>query len=148
VREGKAMKKIVIPALLVVSAAFAPGLQYAVELPERACEIAQEVARPLFWHVWDKLLTHELERGMQPASSGGVASEWQQTLGNGTVVCIVFHVFLKHAFDGVVSVTEKNSSLLVSIPECPIRRTIGKGYSSFLATRLFEAGSKLLRRSS
>jgi hypothetical protein len=142
------MKKILIPALLVVSAAFAPGLRDAVELPERACEIAQEAAGPLFWHLWDKVLTYELERGMRPASSAGVASEWQQTLGNGTVVCIVFHVFLKHAFDGVVSVTEKNNSLLVSIPGRPIRRTIGRGYSSFLATRLVDAGSKLLRRSS
>ena len=142
------MKKLLIPALLVVSAAFAPGLQDAFEFPERACEIAQEVARPLFWHVWDQVLTLELARGMQPASSAGVGSEWAQTLGDGTVVCIVFHVFLKHAFDGVVSVTEKNNSLLVSIPERPIRRTIGRGCSSFLATRLVDAGSKLLRRSS
>ena len=142
------MNKILIPALLVVSAAFAPGLRDAVELPERACEIAQEVGRPLFWHVWDQVLTLELARGMQPASSAGVGSEWAQTLGDGTVVCIVFHVFLKQAFDGVFSVAEKNNSFLVSIPQCPIRRTIGRGCRSFLATRLFDAGSKLLRRSS
>jgi hypothetical protein len=142
------MKKILIPALLVVSAAFVPDLWDAVEFPERACEIAQEVARPLFWQLWDKVLTHELARGMQPASSAGVEPEWQGALGNDAVVCILFHVFLKHAFDGVVSVAEKNNTFLVSIPECPIRRTIGRGCSSFLATRLVVAGSKLLRRSS
>ena len=141
------MKKLLIPALLVVSAAFAPGLRDAFEFPERACEIAQEVARPLFWHLWDKVLTHELAR-VKPATSAGVEPEWQQELDNGAVVCIFFHVFLKHAFDGVVSATGKNSTFLVSIPECPIRRTIGRGCSSFLATRLLDAGSKLLRRSS
>jgi len=142
------MKKLLIPALLVVSAAFAPGLRDAVELPERACEIAQEVARPLFWHLWDKVLTRELARGMQPTSGAGVEPEWQMALRSDAVVCIFFHVFLKHAFDGVVSAAEKNNTFLVSIPECPVRRTIGRGCSSFLTTRLFTAGSKLLRRSS
>ncbi len=142
------MKKLLIPALLVVSAAFVPGLRDAVEFPERACKIAQEVARPLFWHLWDRLLTRELARASQPATREGVEPEWQVALGNGSVVCIFFHVFLKHAFDGVVSAAEKNNTFLASIPECPVRRTIGRGYSSFLTTRLFTAGSKLLRRSS
>jgi hypothetical protein len=141
------MKKILISALLVVSAAFAPGLRDAVEFPERACQIAQEVARPLLWHLWDKLLTRELARATQPATREGVEPGWQMALSNDTVVCIFFHVFLKHAFDGVVSAAEKNNTLLVSIPECPIRRTIGRGCSSFLASRVFNAGSKLLRRS-
>jgi hypothetical protein len=142
------MKKILIPALLVVSAAFAPGLPDAAEFPEHACEIAQEVARPLFWHLWDKLITRELARGIQPATREGVEPEWQGALSNDTVVCIFFQVFLKHAFDGVVSVAEKNSTFLVSIPQSPIRRTIGRGFSSFLTTRVFITGSKLLRRSS
>ena len=66
------MKKLLIPALLVVSAAFVPGLRDAVEFPERACEIAQEVARPLFWHLWDRLLTRELARASQTAASVGM----------------------------------------------------------------------------
>ena len=137
------MQKILIPALLVVSAAFASGMRDAVEFPERACEIAQEVARPLFWHLWDKLLAPELERGIQPATSAGVEPEWQGALSKDAVVCLFFHVFLKHAFDGVVSAAEKNNTFLVSIPEGPIRRMIGRGCSSCLATRLFAAGSKL-----
>ena len=63
------MKKILIPALLVVSAAFAPGLRDAVEFPERACEIAQEVARPLFWHVWDELLNRQIAHWTKPAAN-------------------------------------------------------------------------------
>ncbi len=142
------MKKLLIPALLVVSAAFAPGLRDAFEFPDRACEIAQEVARPLFWHLWDKLLTRELAHGMQPASNAGAEPGWQQALGSDAVVCIFFHVFLRHAFDGVVTAAEKNSTFLVSIPECPVRRTIGRGFSTGLTARLVVAGSKLLRRSS
>jgi hypothetical protein len=138
------MKKILIPALLVVSAAFAPGVRDGVEFPERACELAQDLARPLFWHLWDKLLAHELARGIRPATSAGVEPEWQEALGNDAVVCIFFHVFLKHAFDGVVSAAEKNNTFLVSIPEGPIRRTIGRGFCrACLATRLLAAGSKL-----
>jgi hypothetical protein len=137
------MKTILIPALLVVSAAFAPAMRDAVEFPERACEVVQKAAAPLFWHLWDKLLTHELARGIQPAISAGAELEWQGALSNDAVVCIFFHVFLKHAFDGVVSAAEKNNTFLVSIPEFPIRRTIGRGCSSCLATRLLAAGSKL-----
>jgi hypothetical protein len=141
------MKKILISALLVISAAFAPGLPDAVKFPERACEIAQEVARPLFWFLWDKLITHELARAIQPATPEGAEPEWQGALSNGAVVCIFFHVFLNHAFDAV-SVAEKNNTFLVSIPQSPIRRTIGRGFSSFLTTRGVITGSKLLRRSS
>ena len=80
------MKKLLIPALLVVSAAFAPGLQDAFEFPERACEIAQEVARPLFWHLWDKLLTRELAHGISQqvtqAQSRDGNRRWVATLSS------------------------------------------------------------------
>jgi hypothetical protein len=136
------MKKILIHALLVVSS-FAPGLRDTIEFPERACEVAQKAAAPLFWHLWDKLLTHELARGIQPVPSAGVEMEWQGALRNDAVGCVFFHVFLKQALDGVVSAAEKNNTFLVSIPEFPIRRTIGRGCSACLATRLLAAGSKL-----
>jgi len=137
------MKKILITALLVVSAAFAPGTRDAVEFPERGREIAQEVATPVFWHLWDKLLAHELARGIQSGTSAGAEPEWQGALSKDDVVCIFFRVFLKHGFDGVISAAEKNNTFLVSIPELPIRRSIGRGCSSCLATRLLAAGSKL-----
>jgi hypothetical protein len=137
------MKTILIHALLVVSAAFAPGMRDAIEFPERACEVAQTGAAPLFWHLWDKLLTRELARGIRPAPSASAEMEWQGALSNDTVVCIFFHVFLKHAFDGGVSATQKNNTFLVSIPELPIRRTIGRSCSSCLASRLLAAGSEL-----
>jgi hypothetical protein len=112
------MKTILIHALLVVSAAFAPGVRDAIEFPERTCEVAQTAAVPLFWHLWDKLLTHELARGIRQAPSADAEMEWQGALSNDAFVC-------------------------VSIPEFPIRRTIGRSCSSCLATRLLAAGSKL-----
>jgi hypothetical protein len=117
------MKKILIPALLVVAAAFAPGLRGALEFPERACEVAQEIARPLFWHLWDVLLTRELARGTQTAAAGN-QSAWQMAVGKEGAVCFLFHVILKHAFAGAVSATGKNNTFFVSIPQALIRRTV------------------------
>jgi hypothetical protein len=139
------MKKILIPALLVVSAAFAPGLRDAFEFPERACRVAQEIASPLFWHLWDMLLTRELARGRQAASAGD-EPEWQPALGKEGVVCIFLHVFLKHAFDGALSVAKKNDTFLVSIPGSLIRRTVERGLNSFPNTRQLNAESKFARR--
>ena len=65
------MKKILIPALLVVSAVFAPGLRNAVEFPDRTCEVVQSVVAPLFWHLWDELLNREIARLTQPLTPGG-----------------------------------------------------------------------------
>jgi hypothetical protein len=142
------MKKLLIPALLVVSAAFAPGLWDTVEFPDRACEIAQEVARPLLWHLWDQMLSHELARAAQPQARAALEPGLAPALVSDTVVCILFHVFLKHAFDGVVSAAEKNNTFIVSISQGPVRRTIGRGFGSILITRWFATGSILLRRSS
>jgi hypothetical protein len=120
------MKKILIPALLVVSAAFAPGVRDAVELPERACEIAQEVARPLFWHVWDELLNRQIAQWTKPAANGGEVPDWRPGLPTDAVACIFFHVFLKHAFDRALSMTEKKDTLVVSISGQVVRRTVGQ----------------------
>jgi hypothetical protein len=122
------MKKILIPALLVVSAAFAPGLRNAVEFPDRTCEVAQSVVAPLFWHLWDELLNREIARLSQPLAPGGEALGWQPGLPNNTVVCIFFHVFLKHAFDRALTRAEKNDTFLVSIPEGFVRRPVERQF--------------------
>jgi hypothetical protein len=122
------MKKILIPALLVVSAAFAPGLRNAVEFPDRTCEVAQSVVAPLFWHLWDELLNREIARLSQPLAPGGEALGWQPGLPNNTVVCIFFHVFLKHVFDHALTRTEKNDTFLVSIPEGFVRRPVERQF--------------------
>src|ERR1700733_16085069 len=108
------MKKTLIPALLVVSAAFTPCLRNAVGLPDRVCQVAGEVAEPLFWHLWDRLLTHELARGAESVGRSD-ASSWPRVLRQEAVICIVVHIILKHAFDGSLSVGKENSPFSVSI---------------------------------
>ena len=119
------MKKILIPALLVVSAAFTPFLRNTFAVPKRACEIAQAVAAPLFWHLWDELLDREIARWTKPTTNGDVL-DWRPGLPNDTVACIFFHVFLKHAFDRALSMTEKNDAFLASISQQVVRRTVQK----------------------
>jgi len=121
------MKKILIAALLVVSAALAPGLRNAVEFPDRSCEVAQSVAAPLFWRLWDELLDREIARLTQPLTRGEVMA-WQPGLPNNTVVCIFFHVFLKHVFDHALTRAEKNDTFLVSIPEGFVRRPVERQF--------------------
>lgn len=120
------MKKALIPALLVVSAAFTPCLRNALELPDRVCQVAQEVAAPLFWHLWDKLLTRELARAAQGVGRSD-ASSWPPVLRQDAVICIVFHIILKHAFNGPLSVGKENNSFSVSISSALIRCTIERG---------------------
>jgi hypothetical protein len=122
------MKKILIPALLVVSAVFAPGLRNAVEFPDRTCEVVQSVVAPLFWHLWDELLNRQIARLTQPLTPGGELLAWQPPLPNSAVVCIFFHVFLKHVFDHALTRTEKNDTFLVSIPEGFVRRPVERQF--------------------
>jgi hypothetical protein len=121
------MKKILIPALLVVSAAFAPCLRNAAEFPDRACEVAQEVAQPLFWHLWDRLLTGELAQGTG-RSERNESESWQAALHQDAVVCILFHIILKHVFDRSLLGAKENSSRSMSISSIFIRRTIEREF--------------------
>ena len=123
------MKKTLIPALLVVCAAFTPCLRNAVELPDRVCQVAEEVAEPLFWHLWDKLLARELPRGAEGVGRRD-ASRWPVVLSQDTVICVVFHIILKHVFDGSLSVGKENNPFSVSISSALIRRTIERGFCS------------------
>jgi hypothetical protein len=121
------MKKKLIPALLVVSAAFVPGLRNAVGFPDRVCEVAQEAARPLFWHLWDRLLARELAGGTEDR----VRSEeptWHAALPKDVVACILLDIILKHAFDGSLSVGEENNLFSVSISSALIRRTVERKF--------------------
>jgi hypothetical protein len=122
------MKKILIPALLVVSAALAPGVRNAVEFPDRTCEVAQSVIAPMFWHLWDELLNREIARLTQPLTPGGEALGWGPGLPDNTVECIFFHVFLKHVFDHALTRAEKNDTFLVSIPEGFVRRPVERKF--------------------
>jgi len=123
------MKNLLISALFVVSTAFTPCLRNAVEFPDRASEAACEIAKPLFWHLWDELLHREIAGALQPTANAGEESEWQVKFCADIVVCIVVHLFLKHARDASLSVAERDDTLLVSISRNFIRRTTERQFS-------------------
>jgi hypothetical protein len=129
-KEGRTMKKTLIPAFLVISAAFSPCQRNAVEFPDRVCEVVQEVARPLFWHLWDRMLTREVAQGTG-RSARNESSIWQAALHQDAVVCIFFHIILKHAFDRSLSVAKENSSSSLSISTAFIRRTVEREFLPF-----------------
>lgn len=71
------MKKALIPALLVVSAAFAPCLRSALKFPSRASRVASDLASPLCWRLWDELLAPKLAHWAQTASQDRTESGWR-----------------------------------------------------------------------
>jgi hypothetical protein len=121
------MKKTLIPALLVVSAAFAPFLRNAVEFPDRVGEVVQEVARPVFWHLWDQLLTREIAQRIEGDTRADEAG-WHAGLQHNVVACIFFQIVLKHAFDGSLTVAKENNPNFVSISSALVRRMVGREF--------------------
>jgi hypothetical protein len=104
------MKKALIAALLVVSAAFAPCLPNVAEFPDPTSELARATASPLFWQFWDEPLSRELAQWIQTASDDGQESEWPPELLN-ALMCLYFQVFLKYALEGSLSAAGKNDRI-------------------------------------
>jgi len=150
------MKKTLITTLLAISAAFAPGvpscLPSALDVPERASQLAQAAASPLFWQLWDEVLTRSLAHLTEMQSSApsvtaqpvaGQTSaarsatqtvtqtvtvpEWQPESEADVVACFVFHVVLKHALDSCLSAAQKTGASVMSISWHLVRRTIERG---------------------
>ena len=91
------MKRGLIAALLVVSAAFAPCSPNVAEFPDRTSDLAR--ASRVFWQFWDELLCRELVRWTQTVSDDGQQSESFPESRN-ALMCLFFNVFLKYPFDG------------------------------------------------
>jgi hypothetical protein len=97
------MKKALIAALLVVSAAFAPCFPNVADLPDRTSELARAAASPLFWQFWDELLSRELAQWTKTVSDDDQQSEWPPEFRS-ALTCLFFQVFLKPVFEGSLSV--------------------------------------------
>jgi hypothetical protein len=96
------MKKTLLSALLMVSAAFASCLGNAVNVQDRAYEITREIAAPLFWHLWDEFLRRELIRGARSAANVSEEASWRPQAPAEAVGCVL--LLLRNAFDSVLSV--------------------------------------------
>ena len=57
------MKRILIIAVLVMTAAAAPGFRYVSQALCCVCETAGAVASPLLWHLADEILPYAIARG-------------------------------------------------------------------------------------
>ena len=121
------MKKTLILALFVVSAALAPCVRRAIELPYRVSDAASAFASPLFWHLCDELLAREVAQSGRTASGVGEALDWRPESGSDAVACLFFQILLRHAFDGSLSVAEKKDDAALSIPQYLVRHTVESG---------------------
>lgn len=117
------MKKALIPAVLIVAAAFTPPLRNALD---GAADVACAVVCPLFWHLWDELLDQQLARWTPPLVTGHGS---QPQPGNDTLVCLLVQLVLDRAFDGSRFISTRNNPSVVSIPQNVARRNI-KGRKS------------------
>lgn len=57
------MKRVLIIAVLVMTAAAAPGFRYVAEAMCCVCETAGAVASPLLWHLAEEILPYAIARG-------------------------------------------------------------------------------------
>jgi hypothetical protein len=57
------MKKVLIVAVLVMTAAAAPGFRYVAQAVGCVCETAGAVVSPLFWHLANEILPYAIARG-------------------------------------------------------------------------------------
>lgn len=117
------MKKALIVALLVVSAAFAPCLPNVAEFPDPTSELARATASLLFWQFWHEPLSRELAQWIQTASNDGQESEWPPELLN-ALMCLYFQVFLNTRSKDPYPPRGKMTGFVVSIPKSVIRRTV------------------------
>ena len=118
------MKKGLIITLLVASAALASRVGSALDSQPEGCKAIMIVASPIFWRVWDALLTHELAQFTQAARDAGIHLEWQPELRNHALTCFFLHVVLERAFEGLLPNPQQKNNLLVSIWGDVIRRTV------------------------
>lgn len=77
------VKKALIAALLVVSPAFVPCLSNVTDFPDRTSELAHAAASPLFWQLWDELLSRGLAQWTKTVSDDDQQSEWPPRISQG-----------------------------------------------------------------
>ena len=115
------MKKALVTAVLLATAAMTPcftSVLGVIDIPSRASDLACAAASPVFWHIYDEVLTRALTRitvdSTQPAAQRASQAD--------TVVCVFVQIVLSHAIDG--SLTAGQKSEVVSIPTPLIRRVV------------------------
>jgi hypothetical protein len=90
------MKRILIVAVLVMTAAAAPGFRYVAQEMGCICETAGAVASPLFWHLANEILPYAIVRG---ASQNGFTvtdeAKWRAVFAAGDLLYAVLPQLLR-----------------------------------------------------
>jgi hypothetical protein len=113
------MKKALISTVLLATAAIAPcftSVLSAIDIPSRASDLACAVASPVFWHIYDEVLTRAVA-GIATDTAQPVAQRASQA---DVFVCVLVQVVLSHAVDGSLTAAQKSEAM--SIPSHLIRR--------------------------
>jgi hypothetical protein len=119
------VKKALVTALLIVSAAIVPFLLTAAGFPDRSSKLARAVASPWFWQIWDNLPSREAEDWILTYSDDCQESDWTPEFRN-LHTCLFFQAYLKPAFEGYLSAVGEYDGVLVSIRTCVIGCTPGR----------------------
>src|SRR3989442_12295572 len=64
------VKRALVTALLIVSAAIVPSLPTVASFPDRSSKLARVAVSPLFWQIWDKLPSREISCAFSGCSIG------------------------------------------------------------------------------
>jgi hypothetical protein len=115
------MKKTLFSAALLAISTITPccpGVLGAIDIPSRASDIACAIASPLFWHIYDEILTSSLAR----LTAGAEQPAEPHTSQADAVACVFVQIVLNRAFGGSLTATQKFD--VMSIPRRLIRRTI------------------------
>ena len=121
------MKKALISIVLLATAAIAPcftSVLSAIDIPSRASDLACAVASPMFWHVYDEVLTRALTR----FSVDTTQTHAQRASQSDTVVCVFIQVVLNSAIDGSLTAAQKPEAM--SISSHLIRRVVERRFTA------------------
>jgi hypothetical protein len=118
------MKKQLIAAALFAVTAVTPSFACvlgAFDLPGRASGLVCAVASPIFWHVYEEVLTRVLARfTTQSAAQPPAQAE--------TAVCAFVQIVLARAIDGSLTAAQESHS--VSIPSPLVRRVVERRFAA------------------
>jgi hypothetical protein len=90
------MKKILRIAVLVMTAAAAPGFRHVAQELGCVCETAGAVASPLFWHLANEILPYAIARGVsQDEFTAADQAKWRAAFAAGDLLYAVLPQLLR-----------------------------------------------------
>ena len=101
------MKRVLIIAVLVMTAAAAPGFRYVSQVLCCVCETAGAVASPLLWHLADEILPYAIARGTsQDEFTATNEAKWRAAFTAGDLLYTVLPQMLRAGMARPVSPVE------------------------------------------